>query len=59
MKKKFLDLILMSVGAVGALVLSILAIADSKAPDLISVFPATMLFSSMFIAGYLSYPKEI
>ncbi len=58
MKKKILNWILMSVGAIGACVLSIVAIADSKATDLISVIPATMVFCSMFISGYLSYSKE-
>ena len=56
--KKILDCTLMIIGGLGALVLALMAIANRKADDLLSVIPVTMVCCSMFIAGYLSYFKE-
>ena len=56
--KKILHFVFMSVGGVGALILALLAIANSKAADLVSVVPLTMVCCSMFIAGYVSFFKD-
>lgn len=55
---KKLNLIMCIVGLIGMVVLSIVAIADSKATDLVSVIPTTIFFSSLFIAGYLKNNKD-
>ena len=58
MKKKLFNLILMLVGGIGAVVLSILAIAERNAPDVASVVPVTMVCCTMFLVGYIAYLKE-
>ena len=55
---KKVNLIISFIGLIGMVILSVLCIADSKAPDIVSVIPATILFSSLFIAGYLKYQKD-
>lgn len=54
MKKRILDLAIMISGAIGAVVISILAIADHEATDMVSAIPIALVFCSMFIAGYVS-----
>ena len=58
MRKKLFNLILMLVGGLGAVVLSILAIAERNAPDVASVIPITTVCCTVFLAGYVAYLKE-
>ena len=53
--KKVLDLIFMIVGGSCAIVLAMMAIVESKAQDLVSMLPLTMICCSLFVAGYISY----
>ncbi len=57
-KMKKFHCILMLIGGFGAVILTILAIANSKASDLVSMIPLTIICCSMFIAGYVCYFKE-
>lgn len=49
---------MMAVGAIGALTVAIMAITDSRADDVISAIPITMVFCTMFVCGFFSNNKD-
>lgn len=55
---KKLDLILTIVGMIGLITLSLMAIIDPKATDIVSGIIVQLLFASLFIAGYISYSNK-
>ena len=55
---KKVNLIMCLIGLIGMVIISVVCIADSKSSDLVSAIPATILFSSLFIAGYLKDKKD-
>ena len=55
---KKVNLIMCLVGLIGMVIISVVCIVDSKASDLVSAIPATILSSSLFIAGYLKDKKD-
>lgn len=52
---KKLDLIVLIVGLAGLIILSVMAMIDSMAVDIISGVIVQLLFASLFIGGYVSY----
>jgi len=54
MSKKALSVIMMLIGALGALFISVMAITESKADDVVSAIPLTMVFCTLFICGFFS-----
>lgn len=57
MRKKF-DLLVALLGFIIMITLAIMAIHDHRATDLVSAIPATIVGSSLFIAGYISYRNK-
>lgn len=50
---KKLNVIMTIIGFLGMLLLSVVAISDKNAKDIVSAIPLTILFGSLFIAGYI------
>lgn len=55
---KKVDLIITIIGFIGLVVLSLMAIIDPKATDILSVFIVQLMFASFFIGGYISYSRK-
>jgi len=55
---KDISLSLSIIGFVGMIVISIVAIVDSNAEDMVSVVIVQLLFVAMFISGYISYSRD-
>ena len=55
---KKLDFIVALLGLAGLIILSIIAIIDSIAVDIISGVIVQLLFASLFIGGYVSYSSK-
>ena len=49
---KKLNIIMTIIGFLGMFLLSVVAISDKNAKDIVSAIPLTILFESLFIAGY-------
>ncbi len=54
MSKNTLSIILMLVGGAGALFVSLMSIAESRADDAVTAIPITMVFCTLFICGFFS-----
>lgn len=52
------DLIITIVGFLGLITLSLIAILDSGATNIMSAVIVQLLFTSLFIAGYISYSNK-
>ena len=52
--KKF-DLFIAILGFLGLIIVSIVAIIDSSADDMMSAVVVQILFASLFLGGYISY----
>ena len=50
---KILNIIITILGFCGMLLLSIIAVSDKNATDIVSAIPLAILFSSLFIAGFI------
>lgn len=55
---KKVDLIVAIIGLIGLITLSIIAIVDSMAVDIMSGVIVQLLCASLFIAGYISYSNK-
>jgi len=55
---KKIDLIISIIGLVGLVTLSIIAMIDSQATDIVSGVIVQLLFTSLFISGYVSYSSK-
>lgn len=55
---KKVDLIITIIGFIGLVVLSLMAIIDPKATDILSGFIVQLMFASLFIGGYISYSRK-
>jgi hypothetical protein len=57
-EEKKIDLIISIIGLVGLITLSIIAMIDSQATDIVSGVIVQLLFASLFISGYVSYSSK-
>ena len=58
MKNKLVNIIITLIGVIGMLVMTIMSIEEKNYDSIISAIPATILFASLFIVGYISLSKN-
>ena len=58
MKNKLVNIIITLIWLIGMLVMTIMSIAEKNYDSIISAIPATILFASLFIVGYISLSKN-
>ena len=50
---KKINIIMTIIGFLGMLLLSVVAISDKNAKDIVSAIPLTILFGCLFVSGYI------
>lgn len=55
---KKINVFMFLTGLAGMVTMSIIAIVDSNAGDMISAVIVQLFFAALFVAGYISYGRE-